>query len=41
MKKIFLIISLFFASLWSYGNDMDSIVLAGNEHYMNGEYELA
>ena len=36
-----LILSLYFACQGIYANDLDSLVVAGNEHYMNGEYELA
>jgi len=41
MKKILLILSLYFACLGIHATDLDSLVVSGNEHYMNGEYELA
>ncbi len=41
MKKILIILSLCVAFQGISANDLDSLVVAGNEHYMNGEFELA
>jgi len=41
MKRVLLILSFYIACQGINANELDSIVVAGNEHYINGEYELA